>query len=160
MKMQSLTKSKPWPLSSIIPAIAGVALVSAGLYFIVIRPPLLPEDLRYMGLTEAQLVGVGLRLEAWLAQVFRVMGGHLLAIVALTITIAATSFRSHDRGAALGDLIGGAASIGFMAAVNFAIDSNFKWALLAIALIWACSLVQFWFFECPEPTEQGQGHAG
>ena len=145
MKMQSLPKSKPWPLSSIILAIAGVALVSTGLYFIVIRPPLLPEDLRYMGLTEAQLGGVGLRLEAWLAQVFRVMGGYVLATGVLTITIAATSFRSHDCGAALGVLIGGAASIGLMAAVNFAIDSNFKWALLAIAFIWACSLVQFWF---------------
>ena len=32
-----------------------------------------------------------------------------------------------------------------MAAVNFTIDSDFKWMLLAIALAWASSLVLFWF---------------
>jgi hypothetical protein len=31
-----------------------------------------------------------------------------------------------------------------MAAVNFAIASDFKWVLLGIALLWLCSLVLFW----------------
>jgi hypothetical protein len=35
-----------------------------------------------------------------------------------------------------------------MAMVNFIIDSDFKWVLLAIALAWACSLVLFWFETC------------
>jgi hypothetical protein len=42
-------------------------------------------------------------------------------------------------------LIGGVASIGWMAAVNFMIDSDFKWVLLGMALLWACSLVLFCF---------------
>ena len=44
----------------------------------------------------------------------------------------------------MGVAIGGAASIGLMAAVNFIIDSDFKWALLAMALLWAFSLGLFW----------------
>jgi hypothetical protein len=82
--------------------------------------------------------------------VFQVMGGYVVATGALTITLAATSFRAHHWGAAVGALIGGAASIGWMAVVNFVIDSDFKWVLLGIALLWACSLVLF----CVEKNSQ------
>jgi hypothetical protein len=73
------------------------------------------------------------------------MGGYVVATGVLTITLAATSFRAHHWGAALGVLIGGATSIGWMATVNFLIDSDFKWVLLGMAVLWACSLVVFWF---------------
>ncbi len=137
-------ESNPWTLSSIVLALAGVALVGAGLYFILLRPPLLPEDVRYMALTAAQLDAVKPQLESWLFYVFKVMGGYVLATGVLTITLAATSFRAHHQGAAIGALIGGVASIGWMAAVNFVINSDFKWVLLVMAVLWACSLVLFW----------------
>ena len=136
---------KSWTLSSIALAMAGVTLIGVGLYFIFLRPPLLPEDVRYMELPVAQFDVIKPRLEAWLTHVFRVMGGYVLATGVLTITLAATSFRAHQQSAAIGVLIGGAASIGWMAAVNFMIDSDFKWVLLGMALLWACSLVLFWF---------------
>jgi len=41
----------------------------------------------------------------------------------LTIALAATSLGAHSIGAANSALIGGATSIGLMAAVNFTIDS-------------------------------------
>jgi hypothetical protein len=136
-------ENKPWTPSSIVLIMAGVTLIGVGLYFILLRPPLLPEDIRYMAMSVAQIDSVRPRLELWLAHVFQVMGGYVLATGALTITLAATSFRAHHRGAAVGALIGGAASIGWMAVVNFVIDSDFKWVLLGIALLWACSLVLF-----------------
>ena len=136
---------KFWPNSSLVLAVASVALVGTGVYFILIRTPLLPEDVRYMGVPAAQFDVVRPRLEAWLSQVFRVMGGYVLSTGVLTITLAATSFRAHHWGAAVGVLGGGAASIGLMAAVNFMIDSDFKWVLFAIALVWALSLGLFWF---------------
>ena len=120
-----------WPLSSLVLAAAGVALIGTGLYFMLLRPPLLPEDLRYMDLSAVQVEVVRPRLEAWLTLVFRVMGGYVIATGVLTVT--------------LGALIGGAASIGLMAAVNFVIDSDFKWILLAMALLWSSSLGLFWF---------------
>jgi hypothetical protein len=138
------SESKAWTPSSIVLAVAGVALVGTGLFFILLRPPLLPEDVRYMALPAAQLDILRPRLEMWLTRVFRVMGGYVVATGVLTITLAATSFRAHNRGAGIGALIGGAASIGWMAVVNFMIDSDFKWILLGMALVWACSLGLFW----------------
>jgi len=126
--------------------------VIAGLYFLLVRPALLPEDVRYMVLTASQLDPVRPQLERWLAQVFQVMGGYVLATGVLTITIAATSFRAHHWVAAIGVLIGGVASIGWMAAVNFVINSDFKWILLGMALLWASSLALFWFEKTSQRT--------
>ena len=145
------TEGKPWTPSSIVLIMAGVTLIGVGVYFIVLRPPLLPEDVRYMALPAAQLDILRPRLELWLTHVFRVMGGYILATGVLAVTLAATSFRAHQKGAAIGALIGGAASIGWMAVVNFLIDSDFKWVLLGMALLWACSLLLFWF-ELRVPT--------
>ncbi len=137
-------KSEPWTPSSIVLIMAGVTLMAVGLYFILVRPPLLPEDVRYMALPTAQLDILRPRLELWLTHVFRVMGGYVLATGVLAVTLAATSFRAHQPGAAIGALVGGVASIGWMAAVNFMIDSDFKWVLLGLVLLWAGSLVLFW----------------
>ena len=129
-----------WRPSSIVLAAAGILLIGMGFYFIVLRPPLLPEDTRFMGLTAAQLDPIRPQLEAWLTHVFRVLGGYVLATGILTVTLAATSFRQHSPIAAIGALLGGAASIGWMAVVNFMIGSDFKWVLLGMALIWVLSL--------------------
>ena len=61
-----LHESKPWTLSSILLVAAGATLVITGLYFILVRPPLLPEDVRYMALPAAQFDAVKPRLELWL----------------------------------------------------------------------------------------------
>ncbi len=140
-----VTRGINWPLSSILLAVAGVALTGVGLYFIALRPALLPEDVRYIGRSAVQIDAIRPYLARWLTQVFRVMGGYVLATGVLTVTLAATSFRAHLWSAAIGALIGGAASIGLMAVVNFMIDSDFKWVLLGIALVWAGSLGLFWF---------------
>jgi hypothetical protein len=139
-----MNESKRWTPSSIVLILAGVALIGVGLYFIFLRPPLLPEDLRYLALPAAQLDIVRPRLSVWLTHVFTVLGGYAVATGVLTVTLAATSFRARSRGAAVGAAIGGAASIGLMAAVNFSIASDFKWVLLGMAILWGCSLGLFW----------------
>jgi hypothetical protein len=136
-------KSTAWPPSSIVLIIAGALLAGMGLYFMILRPPLLPEDTRFMGMAAAQLDPLRPGLDAWLTQVFRVMGGYVLATGVLAVTLAATSFRQRSPVAAVGAFIGGAASIGWMVVVNFTINSDFKWVLLAMALVWAASLVLF-----------------
>jgi hypothetical protein len=132
-----------WTLSSILLAGSGFLLIGVGIYFVFLRPSLLPEDIRFMNLTPAELQSVGGRLGSWLVHVFRVMGGYIAATGVLAIALAATSFREHHPFAAAGAMIGGAASIGWMATVNFMIDSDFKWVLLGMALAWAFSLVVF-----------------
>jgi hypothetical protein len=96
-----------------------------------------------MNLTPAELQLVGGRLGSWLVHVFRVMGGYIAATGVLAIALAATSFRIHHPLAAAGAAVAGTASIGWMAAVNFMIDSDFKWVLLGMALVWAFSLAAF-----------------
>jgi hypothetical protein len=134
-----------WPLSSILLLLFGTGLVLMGLYFIFLRPPLLPEDLRYMAASQAQLESAAPHLTVWLTQVFRVMGGYVAATGVLTVTLAVTSFRLHEWAAAVGALLAGLASICWMATMNFMIDSDFKWVLLGAAILWACSIVLFWF---------------
>jgi hypothetical protein len=129
-----------WTPSSILLAAAGATLILTELYFLLLRPALLPEDVRYMNLSTAELAAVRPRLEAWLGHVFRVMGGYVLATGVLTVTLAVTSFRVHHRTAAVGALIGGTASIGLMAAVNLAIGSDFN----GFSSAWHCSGRRAW----------------
>jgi hypothetical protein len=96
----------PWTHSSIVLAAAGLAVIGVGLYFIFLRPPLLPEDLRYLALPAAQLDIVKPRLSVWLTHVFTVLGGYAVATGVLTVTLAATSFRARSRAAAVGAAIG------------------------------------------------------
>jgi uncharacterized membrane protein len=63
------------------------------------------------------------------------MGGYVAATGVLTIALAATSFRLKQPFAAVGAFIGGLSSIGLMTVINFSIDSDFKWVLLAIATL-------------------------
>jgi hypothetical protein len=60
--------------------LASLALVGLGLYFVFIRPPLLPEDERYIGAPARELGGAGPHLAGWLGHVFRVVVGVNFAI--------------------------------------------------------------------------------
>lgn len=154
--------SKFLPISALLLAAAGLIVSVIGAYFLFARPPLLSEDIRFMHLSATELVAIGPRLELWLTQVFRVMGGYALACGILTITLASTAFRARHPIAVAGAFVAGAASIGLMAAVNFAIDSNFKWELLGAALVWASSALAFgveaWVARSATRTASGQGH--
>lgn len=130
-------------VSSLLLALAGVAVGGIGVYFIFLRPSLLPEDIRFMQLSVGEVAAIGPRLQAWHAQVFRVLGGFALGTGLLTVALAATSFRARSPIAVVGAILGGAASIGLMAFVNFTIDSDFKWFLLGCSTLWALSLIAF-----------------
>ena len=108
----SASIAPPWTISSILLVVFGSALVAMGLYFMFARPALLPEDLRYIGQSAAQLEASGARLSAWLLLVFRVMGGYVVATGVLTIALAATSLRARSRSAAGAVLVAGVVSIG------------------------------------------------
>jgi hypothetical protein len=151
------TQASGWTASSICLAGASILLIGTGCYFWFLRQPLLPEDVRYIGLT-GQLDVVRPALESWLTQVFRVMGGYIVATGALALTLAVTSFREHQPAAAIGVSIGGIVSIGLMAVVNFIIKSDFKWVLFGMALVWAVSWALFWFGD--RASEQTRGERG
>jgi hypothetical protein len=71
-----------------------------GLYFVLLRPPLLPEDLRYIGVSLAEVQVHVPRLLLWLRRVMWVIGGYAMATGLLTIYVAVTTFRAGAKGAA------------------------------------------------------------
>jgi hypothetical protein len=136
----SPSTSAPRNVPSAILALAGAVILGIGAYFIFLRPPLLPEDLRYMQTTRDQLQMIAPGILPWLRFVFRVAGGYMAASGLLTIYIAATSFRTGGRAALIVVAFAGLVSIGLMSAINFALDSDFKWFLAAVAGLWLIAL--------------------
>ncbi|MEO7306837.1 MAG: hypothetical protein ABIR78_09875 [Ferruginibacter sp.] len=136
-----MIKLKPYSASML--AFGGLLLVVMGIYFIFMRPPLLPEDLRYMKTTLPVIHAAAPGLSAWLQKVFWVMGGYIFTTGLLTIFIAFTLFRNHLHGASSMVTLAGISSIGSMTVVNFIIDSDFKWLLLIFTLPWVIALILY-----------------
>ena len=69
-----MTVSRPLPLSAKVFLVCGLWLVALGLYFVFLRPALLPEDPRYIGGSLEAIRAAVPGLEYWLGHVFKVMG--------------------------------------------------------------------------------------
>jgi hypothetical protein len=116
--------------------VAGVILASIGVFFILLRPSLLPEDLRYLGESLSQIDGDVPQLQRWLQRVFIAMGGQALAAGGLTVYVAATGVRDGRTSAVVALAFAGVAATGIMAVINFAIRSDFRWMLLGLLTLW------------------------
>lgn len=121
----------------------GIWMVGLGFYFIVLRPPLLPEDLRFMGTTLARIQAAVPGLEDWLQRVFTVMGGFMAGAGVLTLFLAQTALPSRPTGASSALALSGALTVGLMSATNFALHSDFKWVLLVPALVWLAGMLAY-----------------
>ena len=126
----------PWLL-----ALGGIFLMLMGLYFAFIRPPLLPEDLRYIGSSAIRLQHEIPRLQSWLARVFVVLGGYIFATGLLTFHVAISGLRNRQPLPRVVVAASGLASIGCMAIINILIDSDYKWLLLAMTVPWLIALL-------------------
>jgi hypothetical protein len=118
----------------------GVWLIGLGFYFIVLRPPLLPEDPRFMGTTFEQIRIAVPGLESWLKKVFTVMGGFMAGAGVLTVFVAIVAIPQRSRGTSWAFAISGALTVVLMSATNFALQSDFRWLLLLPALLWLAGL--------------------
>lgn len=134
---------KLYPYYPKVLALGGVILMGMGLYFIFLRPTLLPEDARFMNTTSAEIQAVAPGLSRWLQKVFWVLGGYIFTTGLLTIYIAFSSFQARARGAFPMIAFAGLSSIGWMTVVNFIIGSDFKWLLLVFLLVWAAALMLY-----------------
>ena len=63
----------------------GVLTLGTGLYFLLVRPAMLPEDFRFTGTTPEQ---VPARMWAWLGIVFRTWGGFMAGFGVVLIGVA------------------------------------------------------------------------
>jgi len=131
------------PYSSTLLTVCGIILIGMGLYFALIRPGLLPEDIRYMGSSSEQLQSTAPNLLNWLDKVFWVMGGYVFTSGLLTCYISQTAFRERRRGVLSVVGLAGLSSLGLMVMINFLIASDFKWLLLVFAALWLSALGLF-----------------
>ena len=121
--------------------LGGLILMGMGVYFAFLRPPLLPEDVRFIGASLAQIQSAIPGFLPWVSRIFGVLGGYMFATGLLTAYLAAVSFRNAKPLPTVVIAISGLASIGWMAVTNFLIDSDFKWLLLAFVLPWLMAVV-------------------
>lgn len=131
---------KKRPISSSILSGCGVWLIGLGFYFMVLRPPLLPEDLRFMDATLSQVRTAVPGLESWLSKVFTVMGGFMVGAGVLTVFVATGAMPARMKGVSWAIALSGALTVSLMSATNFALHSEFRWLLLVPALIWLVGL--------------------
>ena len=92
-EIMTMTK-KTLPVASWMLIACGGWLVALGFYFIILRPPLLPEDARFMGATLAQIHAAVPTIDAWLKKVFTVMGGFMAGAGVLTLFVAVVAMPS------------------------------------------------------------------
>ena len=116
--------------------LGGAILVGIGGYFLIARPALLPEDLRYLHRSEGDIEPAIPRLRKWLHLVFAVLGGYMVSTGILTIYLAVSELGDNNPSAVVVLAATGASSIGTMAVVNFILHSAFRWMLLAAFAPW------------------------
>jgi len=132
--MKQRQKYSKWAL-----LVEGIILVGMGLYFIILRPPMLPEDFNYIH-TNATTINDDLPgLLIWLKKVFIVLGGYIVASGMLLSYLALNEPIKQTNAWPVLILVASLSSIGLMTAVNFIIDSNFKWILLFFNVPWLTS---------------------
>ena len=119
----------------------GIWLIGLGGYFMLARPPLLPEDLRYLGSSAIQVEALLPHLAPWLRNVFTVMGGFIAGcgVLIIFVSVRAVPQCLQSTGIALGST--GLLTVATMSWTNFVLDSDFKWLLLAPAVVWLLGFV-------------------
>ena len=128
-------------LSVLIFIACGLWLIGLGLYFMFLRPRLLPEDLRYMGTSLGEIRAATPGLERWLHRVFTVMGGFMTGAGMFTILVAMNLSAAGDKWTWTVLALAGLFTVGTMSLTNFLLNSNFKWLLLIPSLLWIIGLV-------------------
>ncbi len=147
--IMKIRKTRP-PISMFIFIACGIWLIGLGLYFIFLRPPLLPEDLRYMETSIVDIRSSIPGLERWTNRVFTVMGGFMMGSGLLTILAAMNASIVPEKRNWIFLMLAGLFTVGTMSLTNFQLNSDFKWLLLIPSLLWVMGLV---FFTVPRKSD-------
>lgn len=121
-------------------AVVGILVMGIGGYFAILRPALLPEDIRFIGADAAALMAAP-EVISWLRFVFIVLGAYVFTTGLFVSHIAFTALRSGRNMPTALVAGSGLISLGVMVAVNFAIGSDFKYLLAGLGALWAISVL-------------------
>jgi predicted membrane channel-forming protein YqfA (hemolysin III family) len=130
-------------LSKWIFVACGTWLIGLGIFFMFARPSLLPEDLRYLGISGNQVEVILPNLVSWLQRVFTVMGGFIAGCGVLTtlVGIRLVPRSTHGTGSSLGCV--GLLTVVAMSWTNFMLDSDFRWLLVLPVIAWSLGLISY-----------------
>jgi hypothetical protein len=121
----------------------AIWLIGLGGYFIFVRPPLLPEDLRYLHESAGQIAMHMPLLTSWLDKVFFVLGGFIAGGGCLLLFVAIHVLPQRLPGTSIALGCTGSCTVASMSYINFSLASDFRWLLLSVALTWLFGLVCF-----------------
>ena len=106
------------------------------------------------------LQAVAPRIGEWLSLVFTVMGGFIVAAGALVAHIGWAVLPWRPKGAFRALLLAGLPSVGLMSAVNFALNSEFRWLLAVPPVVWLFAiLLHVRLNRCSESATERRGAA-
>ena len=115
--------------------VLGVLTLGTGTYFMLLRPAMLPEDVRLTGM-DPQLLQPA--MVEWLRIIFRAWGGFMSAFGILMVSVAGYMITSRPALLSWGVVFAVLLAFGRFLASNIVIHSEYLWfigALFAIALV-------------------------
>lgn len=119
----------------------GLLTMGTAVFFLVLRPALLPDDIRHTGIDPATLPPAFL---AWLGTVFRTWGGFIAGFGVLLLGIGGFLLSRRARCLYWATAIGAVVAFGRFLLSNILLGSDFLWfisALFALAAATAISLL-------------------
>ena len=128
-------------LSGILLLVLGLLTMGTAVFFLVLRPALLPEDIRHTGIDPGTLPPAFLE---WLGTVFRTWGGFIAGFGVLLLGIGGFLLSGRARCLYWATAIGAVVAFGRFLFSNLLLDSDFLWfisALFALAAATAISLL-------------------
>ena len=128
-------------LSGILLLVLGLLTMGTAVFFLVLRPALLPEDIRHTGIDPGTLPPAFLE---WLGTVFRTWGGFIAGFGVLLLGIGGFLLSGRARCLYWATAIGAVVAFGRFLLSNILLDSDFLWfisALFALAAATAISLL-------------------
>ena len=115
--------------------VLGVLTLGTGLDFLLVRPAMLPEDLRFTGVNPAELPA---RMFEWLGIVFRTWGGFMAGFGIVLIGVATYVFTARKVLLCWATAIGVVVAFGRFLLSNLAIGSDY---LVFIAILFGLAMV-------------------
>ena len=115
--------------------VLGVLTLGTGLDFLLVRPAMLPEDLRFTGVNPAELPA---RMLEWLGIVFRTWGGFMAGFGVVLIGVAVHLFTGRRRLLYWATAIGVVVAFGRFLLSNLELRSDY---LVFIAILFGLAMV-------------------
>jgi hypothetical protein len=129
------------PVTAGMLAVLGVLTVATGVHFLLLRPAMLPEDIRFTGVTPDRLPP---RMIEWLGIVFRTWGGFMAGFGILLLGISAHLFTLRRAFLSWGTAIAIGIAFGRFVLSNVKIGSDYVFfigGLFGLALVVALFLI-------------------